>query len=432
MSTFDQVLPIVREILDEHSHQLVKLGSVIINRDLNGRIRLVLSNTLADNPETESAITALVQALSSRLGPHCFPPENMVLFEPSLEAVLHNAPRYNLEGLSDVIVVDRLATETDWSDIAPASTLGPRIVFFSIKGGVGRSTALAVAAWSLAQAGKRVMVLDLDLESPGLSSSLLPGEIRPAYGITDWLVEDLLDNTASVFEDMVAISSLSHDGEILVVPAHGNNPGEYVAKLGRVWMSKVKEDGSYERWSCRLNRLLDQLQERWRPDVILIDCRAGIDEIASACITDLGAQSILLFALDSEQTWEGYRILFQHWRRTGVVLDIRERLQLVGAMIPEIEGVNYRDELCEHAWNLFMEEIYDEIPAGETTGDRFSYDQFDEYAPHFPWAIKWHRGFAAVRSIHSRFQQIDLNEVNTIFGPLVHGLQTISETEGPL
>ncbi len=431
MNTFDHVLPIVKDVLKEHRLQLEKVGEVIINRDLNGRIRLVLSNTSADTDQTKSAMTTLAQALSSRLGLHCFPPEDMVLFETSLEAVLQDAPHFQLEDLPGVTVVDRLATDTDWSIISPISTLGSRIVFFSIKGGVGRSTALAAAAWSLAQTGKKVMVLDLDLESPGLSSSLLPDELRPSYGITDWLVEDLLDNTSPVFESMVAISNLSHDGEIFVVPAHGKNPGEYVAKLGRVWMSKVKEDGSYDRWSSRLNRLLDQLQARWQPDVMLIDCRAGIDEVASACITDLGAKSILLFALDSEQTWEGYRILFQHWRRTGVVLSIRERLQLVGAMIPEIEGADYRDALGEHSWNLFTEEIYDEIPAGETTGDRFSYDQHDESAPHFPWTIKWHRGFAAVRSVHSRFQQIDPDEVNTIFGPLVHGLQTISESEEP-
>lgn len=41
---------------------------------------------------------------------------------------------------------------------------------------------------------KRVLVLDLDLESPGLSSALLPSERQPKYGITDWLIEDLLDS----------------------------------------------------------------------------------------------------------------------------------------------------------------------------------------------------------------------------------------------
>ncbi|MFB2351031.1 hypothetical protein, partial [Priestia megaterium] len=107
--------------------------------------------------------------------------------------------------------------------------------------------------------------------------------------ITDWLVEDLVDNGDAVFEDMVATSDIAHDGEIYVVPAHGHDPGDYIAKLGRVWMPKINDDGKQEGWSQRLRRLLDQLEQRWQPDIILIDSRSGIDEVASSCVTDLGA-----------------------------------------------------------------------------------------------------------------------------------------------
>lgn len=430
MSTFDQILPIIYEMQREQSENMKKLGPIVINRDLNGRVRLVVEEKLRDNFDVKKALDAIAQTMTERLGPHGFPVERIVLFESSLEVIKRGAPHFQLEGFDDVTVVDRLATETDWANIAPVAPGVPRVVFFSIKGGVGRSTAMAATAWSLAQAGLRVMVLDLDLESPGLSSSLLPDERRPTFGITDWLVEDLVDNATVVFEDMVATSGLSHDGEIYVVPAHGRDPGEYVAKLGRVWMSKVGTNGSREPWSRRLNRLLDELEKRWQPNVILIDSRAGIDEVASACITDLGAKSVLLFAIDGEQTWSGYSILFRHWRRTGVVRDIRERLQLVGAMIPEVDGAEYFDKLRERAWDAFTEELYDEVPAGEPIGERFSFDKPDEAAPHLPWPIRWHRGFAALQSIHSRFQRIDTDEVTAIFGPLIEGVHTITEGEG--
>lgn len=430
MSTFDQILPVISEVLHTQTTNLRKIGSVVVNRDLNGRVRLVVDEKTLDDAEAKAAIDAIVQALVERLGLHGFPPDRMVLFEADVQEVTQDAPHFPLEGFDAVVVVDRLTTETDWAAIAPVAPGTPRIVFFSIKGGVGRSTALAVAAWSLAQQGKRVLVLDLDLESPGLSSSLLPDERRPTFGITDWLVEDLVDNGAAVFKDMVATSDLSHDGEIYVVPAHGRDPGEYVAKLGRVWMSKVGTDGARESWSKRLQRLLNDLEQRWQPDVILIDSRAGIDEVASACITDLGAHGVLLFAIDGEQTWSGYRILFRHWHKAGVVRDIRERLQLVGAMIPDLDGAEYFDGLRERAWDSFAEELYDEVPAGEPTGERFSFDETDEAAPHFPWPIKWHRGFAALRSIHSRFQRMDPDEVAAIFGPLIKGVRAIADSEG--
>jgi len=430
MSTFDQILPTIQDVLKPQAEGLKNLGPIVINRDLNGRIRLVVNEKIRDEEKANGVLNAIVAALSRHLGPHGFPVEQMVIFESDVTAVIKGAPHFALEGFKNITVVDRLATDTDWSHIMPVAPGVPRIVFFSIKGGVGRSTALAVAAWSLAQAGKRVMVLDLDLESPGLSSSLLPDERRPDYGITDWLVEDLVDNGAAVFESMMATSDLSHDGEIYVIPAHGRQPGDYVGKLGRAWMPKACADGSRETWSTRLNRLLDALENRWHPDVILIDSRAGIDEVASACITDLGASSVLLFAIDGEQTWSGYNILLRHWHRTGVVREIRDRLQLVGAMIPEVGSADYFDGLLERAWDTFTDQLYDEVPPGESSEDYFNFDRDNKTAPHFPWSIRWHRGFAALRSVHSRLQQIEQDEVKAIFGPLVEGVHALSEAEG--
>jgi hypothetical protein len=171
----------------------------------------------------------------------------------------------------------------------------------------------------------------------------------------------------------MATSTLSHDGEINVVPAHGRDPGEYIAKLGRVWMPKMRSDGAREAWSQRLSRLIDALETRWQPDVILLDSRAGIDEVASSCVTDLGAYLVLLFAIDGEQPWSGYRILFRHWRTSGVVQKIRERLQMVGAMIPETDAAQHVAGLCESSYDLFTEELYDEVPPGEVAGEQWNF-----------------------------------------------------------
>src|SRR3990172_10784009 len=50
---------------------------------------------------------------------------------------------------------------------------GQIITFYSYKGGVGRSLALANVATLLAQHGKKVLVIDFDLEAPGLHRYLL-------------------------------------------------------------------------------------------------------------------------------------------------------------------------------------------------------------------------------------------------------------------
>ncbi len=53
----------------------------------------------------------------------------------------------------------------------------PRLVFHGIKGGVGRSTAIAMLAYHLAKKGKNVLLIDFDLESPGLSGLMLPPDL---------------------------------------------------------------------------------------------------------------------------------------------------------------------------------------------------------------------------------------------------------------
>lgn len=423
MSTFDQILPVVEGVLRAHDGALSSIGPLLVNRDLNGRVRLIAQESARSDKRVVQELTAIAVDLAASLGPHAYPADRAVLYEQELSIAWEGATRFELEGFENVYVVDRLATEGNWAHIAPKSKGAQRVVFFSIKGGVGRSTALAASAWALAQAGQRVLVLDLDLESPGLSSGLLPDERRPTYGIVDWLLEDLVDNEAVVFDDMIATSPLSHDGEIYVVPAHGRNPGEYVSKLGRVWMSKANADGSREEWSRRLARLIEALEGRWEPDVILLDSRAGIDDVASSCVTDLGANLVLLFAIDGEQTWSGYRILFEHWRQHGVAQDVRDRLQVVGAKVPDDERrPEYFDGLRERGYDLFLEELYDEVPPGEVGSDRWTFDVDEISAPHYPWAISWNRGFATVRSLHDRLAGIDAEQVQAVFGPLTNGL----------
>lgn len=440
MTTFDQILPISIEILAAHRDKIAQLEWLIINRDLNGRVRFIAPEQARGEEALRAGIETTYQSLAARLAPHAYQADTGILYEANSEQARHGASSYALNGFNNVYVVDRLATEANWARISPETQGAPRIVFFSIKGGVGRSTALAATAWQLAQAGKRVLVLDLDLESPGLSSALLPSERQPMYGITDWLIEDLLDNSDAVFDSMVATSNLSHDGEIHVVPAHGAEHGEYIAKLGRVWMPKVQADGSRESWSARLGRLLHALEARIQPDVVLIDSRSGIDEIASACITDMGANLILLFALEGEQTWNGYRMLFEQWQRAHVAEEIRERLRIVGAIVPELDRVTYLAGLRESAYGIFADTLYDEIapadPAaiGLTAGgngkwrvddlvEGWNFDEADEGAPHYPWAVNWHRSFAGLRSLQGRLASIDAQEVQAVFGTLIGGVR---------
>ena len=112
-----------------------------------------------------------------------------------------------------VRLLDRRLVGADWL-LAPAkpSPPPPRFVFASIKGGVGRSTALAVAAADLASRGQRVLVIDLDLEAPGLGPMLLDDSTLPEFGTLDALVENGLSGLDNTFlRDLIGPSALGAD-----------------------------------------------------------------------------------------------------------------------------------------------------------------------------------------------------------------------------
>lgn len=443
MTTFDAVLPALAELLNAEKASLEPYLPILVNRDLNGRVRLIVD--ARHEPASEGmaalALRQLAGVIHAQLNPHIGTPEQIYLFEQNLQALIEAGQTFPLadaqgNAIPGVLVADRLAQEATWASISPETSGVPRAVFYSIKGGVGRSTALAASAWALAEAGKRVLVLDLDLESPGLSSSLLPQDRQPAYGITDWLVEDLVSNGDAVIKDLFSRSPLSRDGdgdgEIIVVPAHGRDPGEYISKLGRVWMPSFQVDGTRQMWSFRLARLLRELEQTHQPDIVLIDSRAGIDEVASACVTDLGANRIYLFALDGLQTWTGYQMLFQHWLQHGVAQQIREHIQLVGAMLPTWHDQPKQavTDLKEHSYNLFLETLYDEQPATINVSDdlyTFNFDIDDPDAPHKPLLIPWNQSFAAIQTHHARLEGIDPRLVELVYDELIADLSAMLE-----
>src|SRR5262245_49468046 len=70
---------------------------------------------------------------------------------------------------------------------------GQILTFYSYKGGSGRSMALANVAWILAANGKRVLMIDWDLEAPGLHRyfhPFLPDRgLRASKGVIDFVIE---------------------------------------------------------------------------------------------------------------------------------------------------------------------------------------------------------------------------------------------------
>ncbi len=299
-----------------------------------------------------------------------------------------------IRGLAFTLLDRRIAGD-DWLQEPKARvSTPPRLAFYGLKGGVGRSTALAIAAADLAASGKNVLVIDLDLEAPGLGSILLREDQQPDYGVLDWLAYGAVGGDgASIVSEMVGGSQFTTGaGVIDVVPAVGRStefyPTGFFPKLARAYTPGA---ASGKLVGCsftdKIDLLIENLLERRSYDAVLLDVRAGLHESSAASILGLGAY-VLLFGVASSQTLVDYRILFCAIRQSlsswTDAVDLRGQMRMIQGRAGSASGdqVRYRTE----AWQLWLETLYD---AAETEADisLFSFDLDDAQGPHFPWII---------------------------------------------
>lgn len=363
-----------------------KGADVTIVRDATG----VLTVVLPDDALRPDQWDPMAAKLTTVLGPFGGGASQVLLRTSDLiapEDVIGSPDRIRLPTYDRLWLVDRLLTNQDWlRKPAWVEPPLPTATAFSIKGGVGRSTALAVLAWHLARKGRSVLVADLDLEAPGIGSMLLSD--WPDYGVVDWCVESLAGQAdTGLLQQSLAVAPLAEavDGMIRVIPAVGRRTRDYVAKVGRAYTPVLDPTGKTNGLTERLQALVAASTKLLEPpDVLLLDARAGLHDIGSAAVTQLGAE-VFLFARDEPQSWEAYARLFSHLRMArGVEFgmpdhDLRWRLKMVAAQLePTQAGLASWVDRSYSTWS----EFYDEAAASSET-----FERDEESAPHYPLRI---------------------------------------------
>ena len=223
--------------------------------------------------------------------------------------------------------------------------------FYSFKGGVGRTMALVNAAVALALRGRRVLVVDFDIEAPGLDTFdvLRPrGEIP---GVIDFVVGYLDSGQAPDATNFIGeCPDVGEQGGRLWIMPSGRKK-TYAANFNRIDWGEL-----YEKHDGYL--LLEDLKEQWnrivQPDYVLIDSRTGHTDTGGICTRQLPDSVVILF-FPNEQNLRGL---------TEVVRDVRSEadeprkkhieLHFVMSNVPDLDD---EDRILESKIAAFQSQL---------------------------------------------------------------------------
>lgn len=312
-------------------------------------------------------------------------------------------------------VLDRHLSKTGWFD-APAEPPWPLrarsapalALFYSFKGGAGRSTALSATALHLAATGERVAVIDADLDAPGVGGLLAGHDGAVAScGVADYLLEYRIVG----YPDGVDTEDYHHryptdgGGDIFVYPAGRFGRG-YLEKLARIDYGAPPEGGRHP-----FVMLLERIRRDLAPSWILVDARAGLGDVSGFLTGGLCHFHVLLGTL-AEASWQGLEMILERLGGDRVQRnEPQSECLLVASMVPRTDEVLFgrsKARFADRARDVFSRRYYAEPAASD---EFWTLDDLEsEDAPHVPVVLPYDERLATFRHLREVAESVLLGD----------------------
>jgi hypothetical protein len=322
-------------------------------------------------------------------------PANKALFNTVWQQAKPDPP-----GQDKVYVLDRRLSKDAWfgAPFEPPWPLNehtpPIISFYSFKGGVGRTTALAALATNLARVGKKVVTIDFDLEAPGAGLIFAsPTGLLMNLGAVDFLLEyPILKKSIDISEFFYQCDdqAVVRDGEPIYVVPSGKLDSWYLEKLARVNYEFLYRSASEHKADhSPLHDLLKMLRTKLKPDVFLIDSRAGLHDLGGLSLSGI-AHLQVLFGLRSQQSWDGLALVISHLGKEMIISGRPQRVCVVVHGMASPQGAVREEEIRnfkERSYQVFCDSYYD---SPDTSGAEWPIPDLESNeSPHFPAVLTW-------------------------------------------
>jgi cellulose biosynthesis protein BcsQ len=210
------------------------------------------------------------------------------------------------------------------------------VTFYSYKGGVGRSMAVANVADLLARSGLRVLMVDFDLEAPGLEHffPVDAAQVRARPGLLDLLLAYKYSMSLAAGHETGAFRDLDRfigsiyprrdgGGSLDLLAAGQRESDEQLVRYGTE-LRRFDWIDFYFSWSGEL--LFEWLRRAFddRFDIVLVDSRTGVTEVGGICAYQL-ADVVVVLCGSNLQNIEGTDAMVRHFLSPKVLEARRDR-----------------------------------------------------------------------------------------------------------